>query len=186
MSAMSAMTPMSPSNRIAQAARAPWIGVLPIALTFAALAFAAPALADTIEGTVVRVTDGDTVVLKPDTKGDKPIKLRLHGMDAPERCQPGGDESREALSARVLNKHVQATTHAIDDYKRSVATVQLNGEDIGAWMVLQGRAWTHGFKHAPAPYAKQELEARAAKRGLFADPTSQEPRQFRKQHGPCN
>ena len=144
------------------------------------------AWADTIEGTVSRVTDGDTLVLKPDAKGEKPIKLRLQGMDAPERCQPGGDESREALAARVLNKRVQATTHATDDYKRSVATVELNGEDVGAWMVLQGRAWTHGFKHAAAPYAKQELEARAARRGLFADPASQEPRQFRKQHGPCN
>ena len=151
-----------------------------------ALVCAATALAETIAGTVVRVTDGDTVVLKPDAKGEKPVKLRLHGIDAPERCQPGGDESREALSARVLDKRVKATTHATDDYKRAVATVELNGEDVGGWMVLQGRAWTHGFKHAPAPYAKQELEARAARRGLFADPASQEPRQFRKQHGPCN
>ena len=160
------------------------IGVALVALV--ALACAAPALGETIEGTVVRVTDGDTVVLKPDTKGEKPLKLRLQGIDAPERCQPGGDESREALSARVLNKRVKATTHATDDHKRAVATVKLDGEDVGAWMVQQGRAWTHGFKHAPAPYAKQELEARAARRGLFADPASQEPRQFRKQHGPCN
>ena len=157
-----------------------------LGLVAIALACTATALAETIEGTVVRVTDGDTIVLKPDAKGEKPIKLRLNGIDAPERCQPGGDESRQALSARVLDKRVKATTHATDDYKRSVATVELNGEDVGGWMVLQGRAWTHGFKHAPAPYAKQELEARAARRGLFADPASQEPRQFRKQHGPCN
>ena len=150
------------------------------------LACAAVARAETIEGTVVRVTDGDTIVLKPDAKGEKPVKIRLHGIDAPERCQTGGDESREALSARVLNQRVKATTHATDDYKRTVATVELNGEDMGGWMVLQGRAWTHGFKHAPAPYAKQELEARATRRGLFADPASLEPRQFRKQHGPCN
>ncbi len=138
-----------------------------------------------IEGTVVHVTDGDTLWLRPDAAGAKPRKLRLAGIDAPERCQPGGVESRAALAARVLHRRVQALPRAIDDYRRTVATLHLDGEDIGAWMVLQGHAWSHGYRHAPAPYARQEIDARTARRGVFADPQAQEPRQFRKQQGPC-
>ena len=52
-------------------------------------------------------------------------------------------------------------------------------------MVLQGHAWASGYSHALAPYAAQEAAARAAGRGVFADPRAQEPRLLRKQHGPC-
>jgi len=104
----------------------------------------------------------------------------LAGICAPERSQAGGAAARDALAARVL-----AHTRAIDDYRRTVATPRLNGEDIGAWMVQQGHAWTHGCRHAPGPYARLEAEARAAHRGVFADPQAQEPSQFRKQHGRC-
>jgi micrococcal nuclease len=136
-------------------------------------------------GTVVHVTDGDTLWLKPDTAGEKPLKLRLAGIDAPEHCQSGGAQAGAALAARVLHRRVQASIRATDDFQRAVATVRLDGEDIGAWMVLQGHAWSRGYRHAPGPYAREEAEARAARRGVFADPRAQDPRLFRKQHGPC-
>jgi endonuclease YncB( thermonuclease family) len=85
----------------------------------------------------------------------------------------------------VLHKRVQALTRATDDYKRAVATVRLDGEDIAAWLVLQGHAWARGYRQVPGTYASQEAEARAARRGLFADPQAQDPRAFRRQHGPC-
>ena len=155
------------------------------AAALAALALAAAAQAGTMEGTVVRVTDGDSVWFKPDGDG-KPFKLRLEGLDAPERCQPGGEQAREALSSRVLKRRATVRTEASDDYHRAVGTLKVDGEDIGAWLVLQGHAWTRGYRKAPAPYAKQELDARAARRGVFADPQAQEPRSFRRQHGPCD
>jgi micrococcal nuclease len=139
----------------------------------------------TIEGTVVHVTDGDTLWLAPDAAGHKPFKLRLAGIDAPERCQSGGAQAAAALAARVLNQRVEATRHATDDFQRTVATVRLDGEDIGAWLVLQGHAWARGYRHAPGPYAWQETAARAARRGVFADPRAQDPREFRRQHGRC-
>jgi endonuclease YncB( thermonuclease family) len=138
-----------------------------------------------IDGTVVHVTDGDTLWLRPDAAGAAPFKLRLAGIDAPERCQSGGAQAGAALAARVLHKRVQALTRATDDYKRAVATVHVDGEDIGAWLVLQGHAWARGYRRSPGPYARQEAEARAARRGLFADPQAQDPRAFRRQHGPC-
>lgn len=155
------------------------------ALLSVASAGATLARAETLEGTVVRVTDGDSVWFKPDGANARPVKLRLEGLDAPERCQRGGEQARDALSGRVLERHVQVVPHATDGYRRTVGTLRLDGEDIGAWMVLQGHAWTHGYRRAPAPYARQELDARAARRGVFADPHAQEPYRFRKQHGPC-
>jgi len=138
-----------------------------------------------IDGVVVHVTDGDTLWLQPDAAGEKPIKLRLAGLDAPERCQSGGAQAGAALAARVLHKRVQAVTRATDDFQRAVATVRLDGEDVGAWLVLQGHAWARGYRHAPGPYARQESDARAARRGLFADPQALDPREFRRQHGSC-
>ncbi len=138
-----------------------------------------------IDGTVVHVTDGDTLWLRPDGAGEKPFRLRLAGIDAPERCQSGGAQAGAALAARVLHKRVQVITRATDDFQRAVATVHVDGEDVGAWLVLQGHAWTRGYRHAPGPYARQEAEARTARRGVFADPQAQDPRAFRKQHGPC-
>ncbi len=112
-------------------------------------------------------------------------RVILWGIDAPERCQSGGAQAAAALAARVLNQRVEATRRATDDFQRTVATVRLDGEDIGAWLVLQGHAWARGYRHAPGPYAWQETAARAARRGVFADPRAQDPREFRRQHGRC-
>jgi endonuclease YncB( thermonuclease family) len=158
------------------------LGVLALALA----AGQGMAAARPLEGTVVRVSDGDTLWLQPGTGGGKPVKLRLQGLDAPERCQPGGARAREALAARVLGRRVQVEAQAIDDYGRTVGTMRLDGEDIGGWLVLQGHAWSDGFRHGQARYAGQEAQARAARRGLFADASALDPRQFRKQHGPCD
>jgi endonuclease YncB( thermonuclease family) len=161
------------------------LAVAAIALLLALSGGEAEARSLVIDGTVVHVTDGDTLWLKPDAAGERPFKLRLAGIDAPERCQSGGAQAGAALAARVLHRRVQAVTRATDDFQRAVATVRLDGEDIAAWLVLQGHAWTHGYRHAPGPYARQEAEARAARRGIFADPLAQDPRLFRRLHGPC-
>lgn len=161
------------------------LAVAAVALLLALSQGEAEARSVVIEGTVVHVTDGDTLWLKPDAAGDIPFKLRLAGIDAPERCQAGGAQAGAALAQRVLHRHVQVVTRATDDFQRVVATLRLDGEDIAAWLVLQGHAWTRGYRHSPGPYARQEAEARAARRGVFADPLAQDPRVFRKLHGPC-
>ena len=111
---------MSRAGPAFHAARAARLGVALLALVGAGCS-----AGRTVEGTVVRVTDGDTVMFKPDVQGEKPFKLRLEGIDAPEICQPGGVEAREALSARVLNKHVQATTNTVNSsgLKRALAFI---------------------------------------------------------------
>ncbi|KQV98029.1 thermonuclease family protein [Rhizobacter sp. Root1221] len=133
-------------------------------------------------GTVTHVTDGDTVWVRPD--GSRPVPVRLYGIDAPESCQAGGPEATEALATRVLRREVTVDSSAHDGYGRVVGTVWLRGEDIGAWLVAQGHAWSPGYRRANGPYADEERLARTRHRGLFAAPAI-EPRQFRRDHGPC-
>ena len=145
--------------------------------------------AGTLQGTVIRVVDGDTLWVRADAAGNgksgKPIKLRLQGIDAPERCQLWGAQATAALSERVLHQRVQLHTRAKDDYHRTLGNLLLNGEDVSEWMVLQGHAWSYHYRHSNGPYADQEQAARGARRGLFADAAAVEPRWFRRDHGPC-
>lgn len=142
-------------------------------------------------GVVTRVSDGDTLWVRPDApnaagRRPKPIKLRLQGIDAPERCQAWGPQAQAALEARVLHQRIELlTADARDDYGRTLGNVLLQGEDISAWMVSQGHAWSYRYRRSDGLYAAQEQAARQFKRGLFADPRAVAPREFRKLHGPC-
>ena len=138
-----------------------------------------------IAGVVRYVIDGDTVVLQPDAGAGKPVKLRLLGLDAPEICQAGGVEARDALARRVVGRRVLATGAVSDVYHRRLVTLTHDGDDIGAWMVRQGQAWNARYRGRPGPYTDQEREARDAQRGLFAVPDPQPPRSFRRAHGSC-
>ncbi len=139
--------------------------------------------AHALSGVVTRVADGDTLWVRP--AGGKPVKVRLQGIDAPEHCQHWGEQARAALASRVLHRQVAVHTRAHDDYQRAIARVELNGEDVAAWMVREGHAWSYRYRRSPGPYAGQERRARAARRGLFGQPAAVEPRVFRKTHGPC-
>lgn len=150
-------------------------------LVWLLLLAAAPAWA--LTGVVTHVTDGDTVWVRT-VEGGR-LKLRLQGLDAPERCQAWGPQARDALAARLMHRQVEVQTRARDDYQRTIARVSLQGEDVGAWMVSEGHAWSARYRRSLGPYASQEVAARGARRGLFAQPDAVEPRLFRKAHGPC-
>jgi len=138
-----------------------------------------------LEGKITRVSDGDTVWLQPDDRARAPVKLRLQGIDAPERCQAWGEQSRDALAARVLQRRVAVSTRTSDDYGRALGILALDGEDINAWMVAQGHAWSARWHRSAGIYGAQEQSARASRKGLFTQPDAIEPRHFRKLHGPC-
>jgi endonuclease YncB( thermonuclease family) len=137
-----------------------------------------------LDGVVTHVSDGDTLWLKT-AHGRRPIKLRLLGIDAPEICQSGGVQSRQALLAIVQGRQVHVETRGRDSNGRRLGLLSRDGDDIGARMVRDGQAWSYRYKGNPGPYVAEEREARAARRGLFADRSPTEPRVFRKQHGPC-
>ena len=105
-----------------------------------ALLIAIPAQAkDVFSGKVSHVTDGDTLWVQAHN-GGRVHKLRLQGMDAPEICQPGGQVSRDVLARRALHQEVDVTVSYRDVYGRGIATIRLNGDDLGAEMVRAGQA----------------------------------------------
>lgn len=151
----------------------------------ALLVLAAPHLhAASFRGVVSHVTDGDTVWVRP-AGGKPPVELRLVDLDAPEGCQRFGQEAKAALRQRLLHQPVRVRTGGVDEFRRQLARVEHRGEDIGAWMVGRGYAWSANHRGKPGPYAHLEAKARAARRGLWALPGALDPRSFRKRFGRC-
>ena len=135
-------------------------------------------------GVATYVVDGDTVWVQIGAH-DKPLKVRLQGIDAPEICQAGGAAAQAALKSRVMGQSVTVTSSAHDDYGRAVGTVHLQGQDMARWLVANGHAWVYSFRHKKGPYAEEFAQAQAARRGVFSDGLAEEPRVFRKRHGSC-
>lgn len=140
--------------------------------------------ARTLDGVVSHVTDGDTIWVRP-ADGGAPLHVRLQGIDAPELCQAFGPQARDALTMRLLHQRVQLSLRARDIYDRSVARVSLRGQDVAAWLVSGGYAWTSGYARRSGPYAPQQAQARLERRGLWAS-HALEPRLFRRLHGHCS
>lgn len=153
-----------------------------------AVALAAP-LPERFDGIVTRVSDGDTLWVRPDPTPQRPrprpVKLRLVGIDAPERCQAHGAEAGAALSDQVLGRRVTVSRRATDQHGRALGTLWRGEQDVGAMLVREGHAWSARYRNDPGPYAREEREARSARRGLFATPAPQWPGDFRRMHGPC-
>lgn len=149
----------------------------------------AAAAGERFDGVVTRVSDGDTVWVRPEAapgeRPRKPVKVRLVGLDAPERCQAHGEVAAEALSARVLGRPVRVQRRATDEHGRALGTLWLGSQDVGAWLVGEGHAWSARWRGDPGPFAAEEQAARRARRGLFAEADPEPPRDFRRRHGPC-
>ncbi len=136
-----------------------------------------------VQGMVTHVTDGDTLWLKP-AEG-KPIEVRLRDIDAPELCQPWGEDSRKALSELALNKVASLQTFARDSYGRAVGVVMVEDTNLSRTMVENGHAWSVRSKWDQGPLVKQEKMARALRRGLHSQGGAIQPWEWRRSRGPC-
>jgi len=130
------------------------------------------------------ISDGDTLWVEPEA-GGAPRKLRLQGIDAPELCQRDGVAAREALRALVMQCQLKVQVKYLDDYGRGLAQMEVRGQDVAAALVSQGWAWSGRWRSSLGPYAVQEAQARQARRGVFAQPNPELPRDFRRRHGSC-
>lgn len=136
------------------------------------------------EGRVVAISDGDTVTLLDSSKHQH--KIRLAGIDAPEKKQPFGQRSKQNLSELVFNKDVEADCVKVDRYKREVCKITVNGTDANLEQVKAGLAWWYRSyakdqsKVDRAAYAAAEQEAKDGKRGLWGDAEATAPWEWRK------
>jgi len=133
-----------------------------------------------LTGRVVRVADGDTLSVLD--KNNTQYKVRLHGIDTPERNQRYGKSAWNALSAMVSGKTVGVVVLGKDSYGRTDGTIYLDGTNINLAMVAAGHAWWYRY-YAPddRPLQAAESAAREKKLGLWAQPDPMPPWDWRRQ-----
>jgi len=154
-------------------------------LLVAMLLVAIPLIAGTLQGRVVAIADGDTVTVLDNTNTQ--WKIRLMGIDAPERKQAFGSKSKKSLSALLFNKQVTVEYSKKDKYGRTVGKIIVNGVDANLEQVKAGMAW-HYKKYQNEQsvedrfmYADAEIMARSKKLGLWFDAEPIPPWDWRKQ-----
>ena len=135
--------------------------------------------AETVIGKCVGVTDGDTATVLVD--GNRQVKVRFDGIDAPERSQDFGQRAKQKLSDLIYGKQVKVIISDTDKYGRSVGTVYVGSTNTNLEMVKSGLAW-HYKQYAPnnIELANAEKAARASKVGLWSHANPTPPWNWRK------
>lgn len=143
------------------------------------------AFADVLSGRIVGISDGDTVTLL-DAQHQQ-HKIRLAGIDAPEKSQAYGQRAKESLSQLVFDQTVQIEGNRTDRYGRFLGKILVNGKDANLEQLRAGMAWHYKqYQNEQSPpdrqlYADAESQARQRRVGLWAGSAPQLPWEFR--HG---
>jgi endonuclease YncB( thermonuclease family) len=151
--------------------------------TILSVLFAAQVHAEMLSGRVVGVADGDTVTVLDASRQQH--KIRLMGIDAPEKKQAFGNKSKQALSDLVFNKQVSVEFSKTDRYGRTIGKILVDGLDANLEQVKKGMAWHYKQYQKEqssvdrTAYAKAEELAKAKKLGLWFDPSPTPPWDFR-------
>jgi len=129
-------------------------------------------------GKVVSITDGDTVIVRPEQ--GLSVKVRLIHIDAPERGQAFGTRARQVLGDLIDGQVVEVIGTTKDRYGRLLGDVRHDGRSINLELVKRGFAWAYVEFKPPPEYVAAEAEARAARRGLWVDKSPEPPWTYRK------
>lgn len=157
---------------------------------------ASAAQAGTFTAKVIAVLDGDTVLIQGQ---GRPAKVRLANIDAPEKQQAFGRQSRDSLLEMLGKRQVQIDSQAVDQYGRIVGLINVDGRNVNQEQVRRGMAWaavgwrrsrqapdplaaTYPRPHGGNPYLALQSDAQQARRGLWAQDNPQPPWQWRKLH----
>lgn len=142
-------------------------------LLVALLLFANAVVAETLHGRIVGVSDGDTVTILDSSSVQ--WKIRLMGIDAPEKKQAFGGKSKEHLSNLVFDKEVTVEYTKKDKYGRTVGKIVADGVDANLEQVKAGMAWHYKQYEKEqtikdrSSYSDAEDVARTGKHGLWVD-----------------
>ena len=139
----------------------------------------------TLQGKIMKVSDGDTVIVSP-TEGGEFFVCRLYGIDAPESYgkekQAYSEESKKELKQLLLGQTVEVTTAGDKTHNREVCIIKKDGIDVNLEMIKRGAAWAYR-KYLKEPYASKyieaENEAKTNKIGLWKDGNAIPPWEFR-------
>lgn len=139
--------------------------------------FPAAVWADPLVGQVISISDGDTITVLVNREQ---VKVRLVEIDAPEKVQAFGNRSKQSLSDMCFDKEAQVQDKGKDRYGRTLGRVYCNGTDANAEQIRQGMAWVYDKYVTDHSLYRLQDEARAAKRGLWADPNPVPPWEWRR------
>lgn len=149
-----------------------------LSLMLAGIFLSANAFAD-FTGKVVSLTDGDTLQVL--NEENKPTKIRLDGIDAPEKNQPFGTAARKFLAEKCFGSVVTVQEKGTDKYGRTIGVIILeDGRNLNGDLVSKGFAWWYR-EYAPdnKDLERAELAARTAKVGLWSEPFPTAPWEWR-------
>ena len=142
------------------------------------LLFTLSAQAETLEGKVVKIADGDTLTLL--TSSNEQVKVRLAGIDTPERKQPFGNKAKQALSSLAFQKQALIEAETKDRYGRTVGVVFVDGLNVNHELVKQGIAWVYRKYTSDKRLYALESEAKQSKRGLWLQENPIPPWEWRR------
>lgn len=158
---------------------------LSFVLAFTIAGFVMNSHAESLSGKVVGVSDGDTIIVLD--ANNTQYKIRLSGIDAPEKVQAFGQKSKEHLSNSLFGKQVEVTYTKTDKYGRTVGKVLVNDINANLEQIKCGFAW-HYKEYAAeqsvtdrVSYANAEYVARINGLGLWRDSKPMPPWEWR--HG---
>ncbi|MBI4809534.1 MAG: thermonuclease family protein [Nitrosomonadales bacterium] len=156
--------------------------------------------AEVFPAKVIAVLDGDTVLVLREG-GGKAAKVRLANIDAPEKEQSFGKQSKLSLQELVHKKQVRIDSRAVDQYGRIIGLITVDGLDVNQEQLKRGMAWAavgwrqsrreptgvplagaYSYYHSDKTCVALQKDAQQAQRGLWADSNPQSPWQWRKQH----
>ncbi len=129
-------------------------------------------------GKVVGVTDGDTVKVLLE---GREVRVRLDGIDCPEKRQAFGSRARQATSGMVFGREVTVQVSGRDRYGRTLGEVLLQGGvSVNRTLLREGLAWWYWKYSSDTSLGALERDAREARRGLWADANPVAPWAFRR------
>ena len=138
------------------------------------------AFSQTYTAKVVGVTDGDTIKI---LKDKQQIKIRLYGVDTPEKKQDFGSKAKQFTSYLLFGKIVTVKEFDKDRYGRTIALIYINGKCLNEELVRNGFAWVY------TQYCKESFclkwpeyqeQAKQSKRGLWSQKNPVPPWEFRR------
>jgi endonuclease YncB( thermonuclease family) len=128
-------------------------------------------------GKVISIADGDTFTMLVDQKN---IRVRLHGIDCPEKSQDYEKVAKDHIASLIAGKMVEVRTKNIDRYRRQIGIVFIKGVNVNEALLKNGLAWHFKKYDKNAAWAELENKAKSQKLNIWsiASPTS--PWEWRK------
>lgn len=129
-------------------------------------------------GKVTSIADGDTFTM---LVNNEQIRVRLHGIDCPERGQDFSNVARQFLAEMTFEKEVTVKEMDTDQYGRTIGVVSIDGENVNEELLKAGLAWHYKRYDKNPNWAKFEERARNQKKGIWSQPNPIPPWDWRKE-----